>query len=70
MSINLIVGSYMVASTKTLNFISATVHEINRGNQHSKKETIQNIPILKTSTRNKHPRDLRLIDYMVGSTKI
>ena len=58
----------MVASTKTLNFISATVHEIRQSTL--KKKTIQNIPILKRSIRNKHPRDLRVIDYMVGSTKI
>ena len=31
-------SSHMVTSTKTVNFLSATVYEINRGNQHSKKE--------------------------------
>ena len=36
--ITLIVGSYMVASIKTLMFSSATVYEIKRGNQYSKKE--------------------------------
>ena len=33
-----ILVSYMVASIKTLKFISATVYEIKRGNQYSKKE--------------------------------
>ena len=37
-NINLIVGSYGIASIQTLNFMSATVYEINRGNQHSNKE--------------------------------
>ena len=37
-SINLIVGSYVVASIKTLKFISAAVYEIKRGNQYLKKE--------------------------------
>ena len=37
-SINLIVGSYMVATAKTLNFMSARVYEISRGNQNSNKE--------------------------------
>ena len=37
-SINLMVGSYVVASIKTLNFISAKVYEIISGNQYSKKE--------------------------------
>ena len=32
-------------------------------------QTKGNIPILKTSIRNKHPRDYRVIDDMVGSTK-
>ena len=32
------VGSYVVASIKTLNFISAKVYEIISGNQYSKKE--------------------------------
>ena len=35
---NLIVDSYGIASIKTLNFMSATVYEINRGNQYSDKE--------------------------------
>ena len=56
----------MVASIKTLKFISATVYEIKRGNQYSKK---RNTPILKMSIRNKPPRDYRLIDVMGGFEK-
>ena len=56
----------MVASIKTLKFISATVYEIKRGSQYSKK---RNIPTLKMSIRNKPPRDYRLIDVMGGSAK-
>ena len=56
----------MVASIKTLKFISATVYEIKRGNQYSEK---RNTPILKMSIRNKPPRDYRLIDVMGGFEK-
>ena len=56
----------MVASIKTLKFISATVYEIKRRNQYSKK---RNIPILKISIRNKPPCYYRLIDVMGGSAK-
>ena len=45
--------------------MSEIVHEINRGNQHSNRI----FPILKTPIRNKHPRDYRLIDDIVGSVK-
>ena len=52
----------MVASIKTLNFMSATVYE-----SIFKKK--RNIPILKTSIYSKHLRDYRLIDVMLGSAK-
>ena len=54
----------MVASIKILKLISATVYEIKRGVQYSKK---RNIPILKMSIRNKPPCDYRLIDVIGGS---
>ena len=56
----------MVASTKTLKFISATVYETKETINIQKK---RNIAILKISIRNKHPRDYRVIDVMVGSAK-
>ena len=56
----------MVASIKTLKFISATVYEIKRGNQYSEK---RNIPILKMSIRNKPPRDYGFIDIVGGFAK-
>ena len=37
-SLNLIIGLYKVASTKTFNFMSATVYEIKRGNEQSNKK--------------------------------
>ena len=63
----------MAASIKTLKFISATVYEIKRGNQYSKKEKYpysEDIPILKMSIRNKYPRDYRLIDVMGKTLEI
>ena len=37
-SLNLIIGLYKVASTKTFNFMSATVYEIKRDNEQSNKK--------------------------------
>ena len=52
----------MFASIKTLKFVSATVYEIKRGNQNSKKEKYP-------YSEDKHPRDYRLIDVMLGFAK-
>ena len=46
----------MVATTETLNFVSAKVY---KGNQNSEKEKY---PVLNTSIRSKHPRDYTLIN--------
>ena len=64
-SISLNVGSYGIASIKTLNFMSAKVYKIEAINIQRKR----NIPILKASICNQYPFDYRLIDHMVGSAK-
>ena len=52
--INMIIGSKMVASTKSLKFISAAVYQINRSIQH---HTNKNFIILMTS----HARGINMI---------